>query len=201
MDLFDSYQLGMEPPKVPPRKEKRPKVKQDVKPRPYIDPSPAPRPLSALQPIDKLGRELQQPQPYTAESDGPPRPSAQDKLQRERVRALAGTGSSPGPSHPNSSRASLPPSYRSTSPAPTFTSLPPYTPSPPGFDDQSQPQARERTQRRSMFRRWSRASTRSESLPQEVDAPPDATSPRALPSIPLSAASEEEDRERVGVSA
>ncbi|KZV72744.1 hypothetical protein PENSPDRAFT_649507 [Peniophora sp. CONT] len=188
--MFDA---SMEPPTVPPRKEKRPK--QNKKPQPYTQTSPT----SPSFPHDKLSRELQRANPYTAESGKSPRPSGQDKLQRERLRALAGAGASgggiPGPSHPNPSRASLPPSYRSTSPSPTFTSLPPYSSGPPNAQAQTQPQTRDRTQRKSMslFRRFSRASSRDETVLEEM-GPADAESPRALSDNPQSATAEGMER-------
>ena len=153
-------------------------MKQNIKPQPYTAATPAP--LSPSSPGDKLSRELYRAQAYTGESNKSPRPSAQDKLQRERLRVLAGGASGSGPGHPssNESRASLAPSYRSTSPSPTFTSLPPYSPGVLGSGTQQQDQPRERDQRKrtSLFRRFSRAPTTSvEATIEEASAEPLST--------------------------
>ena len=142
-------------------------------------PSPAPSRPSTQEKIDRV------PQPYAFELESAPsaRSSPQDKLRHERLRMLGGGES--GPTRPLSSmsRTSLPPSYRSSSPAPTFASLPPYTPGP----SRPQPSTREhaQTQKRTLLGRLGLGSSqsRSQSLePESVLVHTQAASARPLPS-------------------
>ncbi|VDB88798.1 unnamed protein product [Peniophora sp. CBMAI 1063] len=127
MNAFGLPDEGWQPPTVPPRKGKR--LRQNKQPQPYTEAEPSPHASPRPSSQDKLDRELQCPHPYTAGSESSPRLDAQGKLRRERLRELAHTSTgSRGPSH--SRTESAPPSYRSASPAPTFASLPPYTPGP-----------------------------------------------------------------------
>ncbi|VDB88794.1 unnamed protein product [Peniophora sp. CBMAI 1063] len=116
--MFDAH---MEPPKVPPRKEKRPKVKQDAKGKPHTESTR--QLLSPAHHSDRFGGL------DTGVRADPEGRSAQDKLQRERLRILAGASAGSGPSQPSTTRAASPAPYHSTSPSPTSPALPLHSPS------------------------------------------------------------------------
>ncbi|VDB88796.1 unnamed protein product [Peniophora sp. CBMAI 1063] len=198
MDAWGLPDEGWKPPEVQPRKEKRAKQKQNKAVRPYTETEPSPRASQEASAQDKLDRELQRPNPYTAESTSSPRPDAQEKLRRERLRLLADAGSSAqGSDSPALGSAST--SNRPTSPAPTYTSLPPYTPGP----SQPRPQSsREGSQAKtsSFLNRLGLTTSRRRSRePDWAVASNTSTDTRPLPTVPDAGHSSSGAREGAGL--